>query len=109
MQKSKGEEMRRNLKNIHRFKNIEDTKLNTDLSDMVKKWIDRGDGIAVYENHDLGHRNYGHRKFCSYGSKHAQIEVKTANELPERLPDIGDKLNWRYILIGVYRKKGEKK
>lgn len=66
----------------------------------VQRWLNRGDGIAVYENHDLGHPELGHRKFMSYGSSAAQLETDTP---PERLPDIGGAINWRYQLVGVYR------
>lgn len=66
----------------------------------VQRWFDRGDGVAVYENHDLGHPELGHRKFLSYGSADAQLET---DEPPERLPDIGGAINWRYQLVGVYR------
>lgn len=66
----------------------------------VQKWLDRGDGIAVYENHDLGHPGAGHRKFVSFGSNAAQLET---DDPPTRLPDIGNQINWRYQLIGTYR------
>jgi hypothetical protein len=66
----------------------------------VQRWLDRGDGVAVYENKDLGHPDLGHRKFASYGSPAAQLE---AEEAPERLPDIGGQINWRYALVGTVR------
>lgn len=65
-------------------------------------WLERGDGVAVYRNVDLGHPDLGHRKFVSYGSFAAQLEAEVA---PERLPDIGGEINWRYTLEGTY--KGE--
>lgn len=68
----------------------------------VNRWLARGDGIAVYENQDMGHPELGHRQFLSYGSSDAQLET---NEPPIRLPDIGGAINWRYQLIGVYRKR----
>lgn len=69
---------------------------------MVNVWLARGDGIAVYENQDLGHYNLGLRQYVSCGSSSAQIET---NEPPQRMPDIDGYINWRYQLIGVY--KGE--
>lgn len=64
------------------------------------RWLDRGDGLAIYENHDLGHPELGHIKIVSYGSQTALLETGTP---PERLPDIGVDINWRYQLIGTYR------
>ena len=52
----------------------------------ISRWLDRGDGCAVYENQDLGHPERGHRKFASFGSPEAQLEVDYP---PEQLPDIG--------------------
>lgn len=66
---------------------------------VVNCWLARGDGIAVYENQELGNPDLGHRKFVSFGSPAAQLE--TANP-PERLPDIGNTINWRYRLVGCY-------
>lgn len=69
----------------------------------VNKWLERGDGVAIYENKDLSHPECGRRKFVSFGSSACQLE---GEEAPKRLPDIGGEVNWRYQLIGVYR--GEK-
>lgn len=65
---------------------------------VVSRWLDRGDGCAVYENQDLGHYDVGQRQFVSYGSVAAQLETA---EPPVRLPDIGSAINWRYGLIAV--------
>lgn len=67
---------------------------------ILNRWLDRGDGIAIYENQDLGHPELGHVQFLSYGSPAAQLETE---EPPVRLPDIGGAINWRYQLVGVYR------
>jgi hypothetical protein len=48
----------------------------------------------------MGHPGMGDKKFVSYGSPTAQLEV---NEPPQRLPDIGGDINWRYWLIGTCR------
>ena len=69
----------------------------------VNRWLARGDGIAVYANHDLGSRELGHQKFVSFGGGAAQLETSTP---PDRLPDIGQTINWRYWLEGVYRGDG---
>jgi hypothetical protein len=65
----------------------------------TQTWFARGDGAAVYQNHDFGSPNQGHIKIVSYGSAQAQLE----GEPPDRLPDTGDFINWRYVLIGTYR------
>ncbi len=63
-------------------------------------WLRRGDGIAVYENQDLGHPELGDKRFTSYGSSAAQLETFTP---PTILPDgVGGTVNWRYTLVGVY-------
>lgn len=66
----------------------------------IQRWLARGDGIAVYRNAELGHRDLGHAQFVSFGSPAAQLETDTP---PQRLPDIGHAINWRYQLDGVYR------
>lgn len=67
----------------------------------IRRWVGRGDGVAVYENKNLGSPNAGHKKFTSFGSSEAQLEV---DDPPERLPDIGGQINWAYMLVGGYRR-----
>ena len=67
----------------------------------ITRWLDRGDGCAVYEDHDFGSFDLGHKKFVSFGSPAAQIETPDA---PDRLPDIGNAINWRYVLIATVRR-----
>lgn len=67
---------------------------------LLNRWLGRGDGVAVYENHELGHPEMGLCQITSYGSQAAQIE---APEPPAILPDIGHRINWRYVLIATYR------
>jgi hypothetical protein len=71
-----------------------------DVMEKVARWLARGDGAAVYENHDLGHPDVGACQVVSYGSPAAQLETA---EPPERLPDIGGRIGWRYTLIGTYK------
>jgi len=66
----------------------------------INRWLARGDGVAIYQNVDLGSRDCGHHKFVSYGSPSAQLETEMP---PTKLPDIGDQINWRYYLQGTYR------
>lgn len=88
------------------FLSLEKTGMDEDLWPQAQKWIDRGDGVAVYENQEIGHLNCGHRKFVSFGSEKAQIEIGEADSPPQRLPDIGGDINWRYILIGIIPRSG---
>ena len=66
----------------------------------VQRWLDRGDGVAVYENGAFDSKRFGHKKFVSFGSEAAQLEVE---EPPKRLPDIGGQINWPYGLLGTCR------
>ncbi|MFH9606904.1 hypothetical protein [Streptomyces sp. NPDC017448] len=63
-------------------------------------WLERGDGIAVYENQDLSHSELGDKRFVSFGSSAAQLETDTP---PKQLPDTNKSINWRYQLIGTYK------
>lgn len=69
---------------------------------LIKEWTDRGDGCAVYRNEDIGHPEMGRLQFVSYGSAAAFLET---DRPPWRLPDTTDQINWRYVLIGTYRKE----
>lgn len=68
----------------------------------VNAWLERGDGVAIYENQAFDSSNAGHLKYVSYGSASAQIETE---EPPQRLPDIGSQVNWAYQLIGRVRRE----
>lgn len=61
----------------------------------VRGWLERGDGVAVYENVALDSAGLGHRQFVSFGSPAAQLEMA---EPPVRMPDIGGSINWKYQL-----------
>ncbi len=65
----------------------------------INRWLERGDGAAIYENQELGHPGLGEARIVSYGSTLAQLEGLPS----ERLPDIGTSINWRYGLVGTYR------
>lgn len=71
-----------------------------DAAVVINRWLARGDGVAVYENVELGHPDAGHRQYVSFGSPEAQIPDAFP---PSRMPDIGSAINWRYALIGAYR------
>lgn len=74
--------------------------LTLESKEKIGVWLDRGDGVAVYENHDLGHPEIGKQQIVSFGSPAAQLEV---DEPPTTLPDIGGAINWRYQLVATYR------
>lgn len=76
--------------------------LDTHDLELFSRWLSRGDGVAVYENHDLGHPEVGHRQWMSYGGTAAQLEVDTP---PTTLPDIGGRIHWRYQLIATCRRE----
>lgn len=67
---------------------------------LIERWLERGDGAAVYENHDLGHPEVGEPQITSFGSQAAQLET---DEPPQRMPDIGGRINWRYQLVATCR------
>jgi hypothetical protein len=76
--------------------------VDTAAHGVVKRWLERGDGVAVYQNQALDSANCGHRKFTSYGSTVAQLEVI---DPPERMPDIDHgPTPWAYRLEGVCRR-----
>lgn len=75
--------------------------LDNDDVAKIERWLERGDGVAVYRNEDLGHPEVGHRKFASFGSPAAQLEVDVP---PKGLPDMGQAINWRYYLEAYYRR-----
>ena len=53
----------------------------------INKWLIRGDGVAVFENHDMGHPMVGEGRLASFGSKRAMLEprpCKASDALKER-------------------------
>ena len=80
-------------------------KQSADVIRQADAWIRRGDGAAIYENHEMGNPEAGNPQIVSYGSPSAQIE---ADEPQELLPDIGNQINWRYVLVGTFRKNQQR-
>lgn len=82
-----------------------------DVLRLYDRAVLRGDGVAVYENHDLGHPEIGEKQYATFGSALAQLEARLADDttpsraelpvLPRTLPDIGGRINWRYQLVAV--------
>lgn len=89
----------------------------TDVVALYDRATSRGDGVAVYENHDLGHPELGQRQYVSFGGPEAQLETAgdtwtqgphlglaqfgLTGYLPKTLPDIGGRINWRYQLVAI--------
>lgn len=98
--------MEKQRRNIPTYASVEqivqeepDPEFHNKLRQVLQSWASKGRKIAIYENADLGHPDQGLRTYVTYGSSEAQLETPTP---PERLPDIGNKINWRYRLIGVF-------
>lgn len=72
----------------------------------IQTWLNRGDGAAVYENHDLGHPQLGEPRIVSWGSEAAAFDAATEpGQLPEILPDWPGQINWRYALVAACRRE----
>jgi hypothetical protein len=77
---------------------------------LLNRAHERGDGVAIYENADLGHHDIGQWQIVSYGSVISQLETRSTelprphewanggDVIPKTLPDIGGAINWRYML-----------
>ena len=68
---------------------------------LVQGWLDRGDGVAVYENVALDSSHLGTRYYVSFGSAAAQFANMDASDLPDPFPDTPRRLNWAYRLKAV--------
>lgn len=89
----------------------------SDVGSLIDRASVRGDGVAVYENMDLGHPELGERQYVTFGGPQAQLEAYgyPASEqsvglaqygleggyLPKTLPDIGNRINWRFQLVAI--------
>lgn len=80
----------------------DDPAQHTRARHLTRQWLARGDGAAIYENHDLGHHGLGACQIASYGSRDATLPVPE-DDLPERLPDFPGRINWRYVLVATCR------
>lgn len=72
------------------------------IQNVVTRWLDRGDGAAIYINEDLGHPDVGDMRIISFGSDESQLPGDTP---PQMCPDIGNTIGWRYQLRGMCRPK----
>ena len=61
------------------------------------RWLARGDAIAVFSNHDLGHPQVGHTLFLPLDAEErGRVEIGRT-----RAPDGTHGLGWRYLLETV--------
>lgn len=78
-----------------------------DIRRSLEEKIASGRGIAIYENHDLGHPMLGHAVALTYGCPEAQFTGEPPQTCPDGLlRDITGGINWRYQLVGVIPPKG---
>lgn len=73
---------------------------------LVRRWLARGDGAAVYVNEDLSDPRVGSLQLVPYGPPRGTPAggwLRLGLELPQRLPDTGGSLNWRYQLSAVVK------
>lgn len=70
-----------------------------DACRMINKWLVRGDGAAIYQNELIGASPLD-TEIVSFGSPKTQLETESP---PSQMPDIGNRINWRYWLAGTYR------
>lgn len=65
------------------------------------RWLADGTTwIGMFENHDLGHRDVGHRISLAFDDSQFDAGIVGTTRAPDR-QDIG--LGWRYILIAKLR------
>lgn len=62
-----------------------------------KNWLERGDGVGVFENSDLGHADMGNLVFTPV----TPAEEKTVRVGQTALPDGSYGMGWRYLLRAV--------
>lgn len=57
----------------------------------------RGGRWAAFQNHAMDSNQLGHLRFIKFGPG---CTFESADALPERHPDTGDCIGWRYLLVG---------
>lgn len=69
---------------------------------LMRRWLKRGDGIAVYQCVALDSAEMGQRKYMSYGSSSAMLKPDVLEDglPPTRMPDVGRSPGWKYRLEG---------
>ncbi len=66
-----------------------------------QRWLERGDGIAVYRCELMDHSEFGHLRYYSFGSPEAQIPGDTP---AKRCPvGRGSVVDSAYFLVAVHR------
>lgn len=76
-----------------------DEEYAADLRAFIRRIHGRGDTVVGYCNEDLGHPDLGTYQTTSYGSAAAQLEATQYPDGPPiMMPNIGNRMNWRYQL-----------
>jgi len=69
---------------------------------ILREKQERGSGIAVYRNEDLGHPEVGRCVGLTYGQPEAQFEGDPPEQCPDGLlRDITGGINWRFRLAAI--------
>lgn len=73
--------------------------------DKFRAWIERGDLVLVFQNHDLGHPELGHLIFMPTDKLNARgaglPEDWWRTRLGNRMPDTSSRIGWRYLLVAI--------
>lgn len=73
-----------------------------EMLERFNSWLERGDYVAIYENHDLGHPMLGHKVFFPVGPSATIKEITdTSKSCPLDLGGVG-LMSWRYYPHGTY-------
>lgn len=71
-----------------------------DVMQKTDKWLERGDGVAIYRNEAMDSSGFGDLQMISYGSSSCQWD---GTDPPLQLPDIGSSVGWRFRLYATFR------
>lgn len=99
------EELRGHLKDLRKGKKmgklIGDHKIPPEMLEILDNQRKERTRWAVYQNHDIGHRDVGHIRYLAIGPNNS------LQEAPSKMPDTKGIIGWRYIFIGwVDEEKG---
>lgn len=75
---------------------------NDAVSNLARRVAERADYVCVYRNDDLGDPRCGEIQCITYGSEPCQLEGAIWGVPPQTLPDIGNRINWRFQLVGAF-------
>jgi hypothetical protein len=70
---------------------------------VIQRWVERGDGVAVYRCRELGRTSAPFRTTVSYGS--AQSQIPTEARVPPTALPVNVPLQWSYSREAVLLRK----